>query len=197
LSTILLKRSMPSPAAFLPPALLLLPGDCLLLGALWLNRLGTVGLLLLGPLLLGLLGALLRWRLRGLSAPILLLVLLLWLLLWRLWLLGPLLLLPLLLLLRRLLGALLRRLLSGLSALFLRLPLLLLLLPARLLLRLRALLLCGWPAFLLLTALPGFRLAVFFLLPVLLRVCRVKDPKEEKQGSGTGCSNKLHGSYLR
>jgi len=37
LCTILLERSMPRPAALLPPPLLLLPGDGLLFGALWLS----------------------------------------------------------------------------------------------------------------------------------------------------------------
>jgi hypothetical protein len=62
LSTILLERSVSLPAALLAPSLLLLPGDGLLLCALWLPLL--LGLLsslslLLRSLLLSLLGALL------------------------------------------------------------------------------------------------------------------------------------------
>jgi hypothetical protein len=58
LRTILLEGGVPLPAALLPPTLLLLPRGCLLLGALWLAWL--LGLLLLRPRLLGLLGSLLR-----------------------------------------------------------------------------------------------------------------------------------------
>jgi len=145
--------------------------------------------------LLTLLGVLQRRLLRGLSAAILLLVLLLgvlWLLLLRLcslWLLGPLL---LLLLLLRFLSRLSAMLLLGLPLLWLLSGLSVLFLP-----RLRALLLCRRPALLLFATPAGFRLRAFFLLPVLLRVCRVKDSEEDKQGGGTGCSNELHGSNLR
>jgi len=150
---------------------------------LWLLR-----VLLLLLLLRRLLGPLLLRLLSGLSLALLRLPL---------WLLRVLL---LLLLLRRLLCPLLLRWLSRLSARLLwRLPLLLLLACLRLWwLPLGPLLLRGWRrTFLLLPALPGFGLAVFFLLPVLLRVRTVKRTEKQKQGGGTGCSNKLHGNDLR
>jgi hypothetical protein len=41
-----------------------------------------------------------------------------------------------------------------------------------------------------------FRLALFFLLLVVLRVRRDNRPEEQKQGSGTGSSNILHSNRL-
>jgi hypothetical protein len=211
LSTALLPCTMSLPAAPLHPALLLLTRDCLPLGTLRLpllpGLLSALSLLLLRPLLLSLLDLLLLRRLAFLSALFLGLPRLLpnaLFLLLLLWLLGPLLLwllsalfppllrllLPLLpasflLLLLLLLIPLLLRLLGGsLAPLLLRLPLLLLLLGR-------------WRRTLLSPTLPCFRLALFFLLPIMLRVRRDNRPEKQKQGSGTGCSNELHGNHLR
>jgi len=51
-----------------------------------------------------------------------------------------------------------------------------------------------WPR--LLGPLLRFRLALFFLLLVVLRVRRDNRPEEQKQGSGTGSSNILHSNRL-
>jgi hypothetical protein len=184
LSATLLPCTVPLPGALLLPSPLLLPRGCLLPRTLRLlllpGLLGGLCLLLLRPLLLSLLLDPLLLRLRLLSL-----------------LLGPLLLRLRLLsrLLRGLLGPLLLRLLSGLCAL-----LRLLLLSARLRclrLSLRALLLCRWPRALgLLTLLLFRRIALFFPLLVLLRVCRDNRPEKQKQGSGTGSSNELHSNGL-
>ncbi len=197
----LLPGTVPLPAAAVLPSLLVLPGDRLLLRALWLlllglllllrplllSLLGPLGLLLLWPLLLSLLDALLRLRLLLLSPLLLLLLLSPLLLLLQLLLLGPLLLLLLglllllrPLLLRRLLGPLRLRLLL-LSPLLLRLRLL-----RPLLLLLRVLLLCGWPRCLL-----PFRLGLFLLLFVL-RVGRHNRREKQKQGGDTCSSIELH-----
>ena len=198
LSATLLPCTVPLPGALLLPSPLLLPRGCLLPRTLRLlllpDLLGGLCLLLLRPLLLSLLLDPLLLLLRLLSLlldPLLLRLRLLSLLL------GPLLLRLRLLsrLLRGLLGPLLLRLLSGLCAL-----LRLLLLSARLRclrLSLRALLLCRWPRALgLLTLLLFRRIALFFPLLVLLRVCRDNRPEKQKQGSGTGSSNELHSNGL-
>jgi hypothetical protein len=107
--------------------------------------------------------------------------------------------LPLLgLLLLRLLGPLLLLLLSGLSAPLLRLIPLWLFPSPLLLLRLflRALLLCGWRRSLLPPALLLFRLALFFVLPVLLRVRGDNRPEKQKQNSGICNSTELHSNCL-
>ena len=96
-------------------------------------------------------------------------------------------------------------LLSALSLLLLRLLWLSLLDPRLLLsaclrllrLSLRALLLCGWQSTLLLPTLLLFRLALFFVLLVVLRVRRDNRPEKQQQGSGTGSSNELHSNRLR
>jgi hypothetical protein len=77
LRAILLQRTMSLPGAVLCPSPLLLPRDCLLLGALRLlpGRLGTLGLLRRQPLLLSLRGGPLLLRLlsrSGLLGPLLL-----------------------------------------------------------------------------------------------------------------------------
>jgi len=200
LSTILLPCTMPLPAALLLPSPLLLPRDCLLPRTLrlllLLALLGTL-CLLLRPLLLSLLGLLLlRLLLMSLLSLLLLRLLLmslLSLLLLRLLLMGLLGLLLLRLLLMSLLGLLLLRLLlmSLLGLLVLRL-LLMSLLGLLLLLRLlgpfllRALLLCGLLLW----------LCLFFVLFFMLRVRRDNHPEKQKQGSGTGSSNKLHSNRL-
>jgi len=51
---------------------------------------------------------------------------------------------------------------------------------------LRALLLCGLL----------FRLGLFFVFLFVLRVRRDNHPEKQKQGSGTGSSNKLHSNLL-
>jgi hypothetical protein len=181
---------------------------------LWPGLLGRLRLLRLRPLLLSLLGALLRllsglrallrWRplLRGLLGPLLRLrLLLLWL-----WALRLLRLRPLLLSLLRLrlfllwLWALrllrLRPLLRGLLG-----PLLRLLRGLRALLRLRLLLLCLWALRLCLWALllRGWRRSVLFGFGLLaaLRVRRGQCPEKQKQRAGGGGSNELHGNHLR
>jgi hypothetical protein len=160
---------MSLPGAVLCPSPLLLPRDCLLLGALRLlpGRLGTLGLLRRQPLLLSLRGGPLLLRLlsrSGLLGPLLLR------LLSRSSLLGP-----LLRLLSRsgLLGPLLLRLLSRSGLLG---PLLL-----RLLSR------------------SGLLGPLLLWLPLglafFLRVRRVNRPEEHKQGSGTCNSNQLHPNH--
>src|ERR1019366_1210981 len=175
LSTILLPRTVPLPAALFQPSPLMLPRDCLLLRTLRLlllpGLLGTLCRLLLRLLLPRLLGPLLLRLSSGLCVLLLRLLLLLLSAL-RLLLLRPLLL--------RLWGPLLLRLLRGLRVLLLRLAL-------------RALLLCGWRRTLLLPTLLLFgRIALFFLLLVLLRVRGDNRPEKQKQGGGTGSSNELH-----
>jgi hypothetical protein len=92
------------------------------------------------------------------------------------------------LLLQSLLASLLRLLLPSLLCLML----LRLLLPRLL----GPLLLCGWRRTLPLPTLLLFGLALFFLLLVVLRVCRDDRSAKQKQGSGTGSSNKLHRNRL-
>jgi hypothetical protein len=179
--------------------LLLLPGllgtlSLLLLRPLLLSRL-LLHLRLLSPLLAGLLGtlSLLLW-LTLLDPPLLGLLLHLRLLSPLLpGLLGTLSLLLWLSLLNPLLG-----LLSGLSVLLLlRLPLLLFACLWSLRLFLRALLLCGWRRTFLLPALMLFRLALLFVMLVVLRVRRDNRSAKQKHGGGTGSSNELHSNHLR
>jgi len=183
LSTTLLPCTMPLPATLLQPSPLLLPRDCLLLRTVRLlllpGLLGTLSLLLLRPLLLSLLDPLLLWLLLQLRLLLPLLP----------GLLGAL----SLLLLLSLLDPLLLWWLSGLSVPRLRLVLLLLSACLRSLrLSLRVLLLCGRRRALLLPTLLLFRLALFLVLLVVLRVRRDTRPEKQKQGCGTGSSNELH-----
>ena len=211
LRTILLPCTMPLPGAALQPSPLLLPRDCLLPRTLRLLLLpGLLDLLLRLRLLVSLLDLLLPLRL--LLMGLLDLLLRLWLLVGLLDLLLPLrllllglldLLLPLRLLvglldlllrLRLLVGLLdlLLRLLSGLGVLLCLRPLLRLLcaclrLP---LLCLRVLRLCALGRSLLLC-----RLALFFVLLVVLRVSRDNHPEKQKQGSSAGGSNESHRNH--
>ena len=211
LSAILLPCTMTLPAAaLLYPSAPLLPRDCLLLRTLRLLLTGLFGtlflLLRLRPLLLSLLDPLRLLLLPGLLGTLYLLLRpgclsLLGLLLLvnglRLLLL-PRLLPDLLCLLLRprgmcLLGPL--RLLSGLCVLLLLRPLLRLLranLPL-LRLRLRTLLLCGWPRGRLRFRLMLLRPCLFLIL--LLCPGRDHRPEKHKRGSGSDNSNELHRTH--
>ena len=187
LRAILLERSMALPAAIPHPALLLLPGDCLLPGAF---RLLTYALRLLLLLLLRPLWGLLRPLL---LLPLLLLPLLrLLLFLSLLGLLRPLFLLPLFLL------PLLRLLLSPagccpLCCGLLR-PLLLGLLSRLSALRLPLLPSAAWALLLFLLALLLLRVAAVLLL-VVLRVRTSGQAEEQNQRSGADVSNYSHNQF--